>query len=787
MPDYRAFPAKPYLVAKDGADLYLQPGRTAKKDETYRLSHYDFHLGKGEVVTAFGSVSLKNEHWILLGFSTSTEEIGYGDDSEAGSVGMRYAWMRAADLTPLADYVPNYAKNDPAWMPGGMRGYKTLEPLSDALRTRLLGQGFWIDPKPLIPDHIRVDDMSDLYDATGDFTADFLTADLFLHAYHLIFRGMLKNTEKTYLAPTLEASLRKVLAELDRAARAYAGKQGRSSAMNDSFAAARDILSIPLVLLTDDGKSADIRLSERAAAEIRSIDRAQGSAISRITGQREDYTQYRPSSHYVGDPVLERYFRAVSFLGNAGLRLFDADEDKPNLPNVRTAALIALALDTAGDTWNAYEEPVDFLMGTPDDGKSQVYRDLARKHIGSLGNAGALADGKTATQLAQDIRRNISSPRIRDRETGVVTKEEEAADRVVEFRVSGKRFTFDAYVMNQLTSPRVGTNENPRNLPEGTDTMAVLGSAAADRWARRNDDVESYAETMKGLKEDAAPFLAQEDTAYVRWLRVLRATFEDSGSKQVFYRSDPWQWKKLLTGVSSWAELKHDTVLYAKQSGAEMSGGGDWLIAGFAPPLPLGYVEPDPQAFAAIVAALDRLLDFSVAFAPSAVGEDDGPGYREDYRKRIETFRGLCLTAQKLAKREVADEILSLSDYDDIKRLARSFTMELLLMANANYYGGDWEELRMALVTDVATSFIDGAALHVATGTPRKIFVFVNDRSGGPRVARGYVYSYYEFPGSLAGAGRMTDQEWRKIVYDPDKAEKLRELHPAWYGELAPE
>ncbi len=60
-----------------------------------------------------------------------------------------------------------------------------------------------------------------------------------------------------------------------------------------------------------------------------------------------------------------------------------------------------------------------------------------------------------------------------------------------------------------------------------------------------------------------------------------------------FMRSQAWLDKQLNATLGSWAELKHDTILYAKQVYAEMGGGPP-------PPPPLpprGYVEPVPKFY----------------------------------------------------------------------------------------------------------------------------------------------------------------------------------------------
>jgi hypothetical protein len=491
-------------------------------------------------------------------------------------------------------------------------------------------------------------------------------------------------------------------------------------------------------------------------------------------------------------PAFERYFRAMTFLGNSGFPLFD--EKEPILQNVRTAALLTLVLDAVGETWESFETPINFLIGKPDDGGLKTYRDIVRRQIGEAENPESLKnllDDKKLGLLAEDVRANVPEPRIRDRATGIISKEEEAA-RSQEFRISGKRFTFDAYILNQLTSPRVGTDDNPRNLPRGADVMAVLGSRAADSLVKDDESFAHYPENMKNLKEEANGFFAAGDSVYTLWLDALRGGFRDSGSKQFFYRGGAWQWKKLMTASASWAELKHDTILYAKMSGAEMGDGG-FGAGRFAPPAPRGYIEPDPQVFDALITMLDRLSGFFEKFPLERDDDgDDGSDYErptieistpKEYTEKIANFKALCLMARDIAAKQVAGEFLTVEDYNNIKAIARSFTVGLLLPGGREVDSEGAEQLKMALIADIATDFVGNAALEVATGTPRKIFVLVNDRSGGVRVARGYVYSYYEFTRGL-GDGRMTDEEWKKIVYDESRQNDLQKLHPLWYGEF---
>jgi len=67
-----------------------------------------------------------------------------------------------------------------------------------------------------------------------------------------------------------------------------------------------------------------------------------------------------------------------------------------------------------------------------------------------------------------------------------------------------------------------------------------------------------------------------------------------------------------------------------------------------------------------------------------------------------------------------------------------------------------------AVVVDIMSNPTD--ALEIATGLIDSIYVLVPNDEGRFQVARGGVYSYYEF---LVPRGeRMTDEQWRQLLLD---------------------
>ena len=177
------------------------------------------------------------------------------------------------------------------------------------------------------------------------------------------------------------------------------------------------------------------------------------------------------------------------------------------------------------------------------------------------------------------VESDLPPPQIVSVQTGTGKTQEERLKMVRGFEFLGQRYALDAFLMNQLTSPSVGSDGNPRNLPSALDVMMVLGSRAATEQQQQEQQRQKWANydsQTKKLQGVAQEHLAKQATFYDEWLNVLNSLFLPVASKQVFATGDPWQYKNLNAGAANWTELKHDTILYSEQSYAE-SGEGDYF------------------------------------------------------------------------------------------------------------------------------------------------------------------------------------------------------------------
>jgi len=155
-----------------------------------------------------------------------------------------------------------------------------------------------------------------------------------------------------------------------------------------------------------------------------------------------------------------------------------------------------------------------------------------------------------------------------------------------------------------------------------------------------------------------------------------------------------------------------------------------------------------------------------------------------DDSANLERLEGLALDLQVIAENELRSEPLTQQDYDLIRYYGGE--LEHLTMAAADTEEGEPggntymdEEPQAAVVADVATDPLPQLVLEEAVGRVDEIHVVVpvvdDDGTVYLQVAKGAVFSYYEFP--WPAADRLTDEKWRKMLEDGQPPAR-----PTWTG-----
>ena len=132
---------------------------------------------------------------------------------------------------------------------------------------------------------------------------------------------------------------------------------------------------------------------------------------------------------------------------------------------------------------------------------------------------------------------------------------------------------------------------------EGTLTDPDTGQ----HWTHYDSQLDDLSEMVARARTPAE----WGATVYDAWLYALEPVWQPHGAAYPdFMRAEPWEIKDLQTGLGSYTELKHDTILYAKQS---VAAEGDYEPVTY--PDPRHWVEPNPVAFARMAAMLGLLSD----------------------------------------------------------------------------------------------------------------------------------------------------------------------------------
>jgi len=646
------------------------------------------------------------------------------------------------------------------------------------------------------------DQIYDIYTSAAKENLPVLvTTDPFFHAFHVLFDYSLRLAEIDHFYPTLQEFLEAVLAqELAHYNSARDPKVKQALKANIAF------LSVPLSYLRPDFPVPKL-VADAVAAERQLIEAHAGFDRSRVLGIKEDFSQYVPRGHYTRNEQFQNYFKAMMFLGRMCFYLNPADDPQLGLDLTRQALLLARDISTAKtangepaiNLWQRIMTPLTFLVGQPDDVMPPDYHQLAQRLTGSTSFDNWFASDEHVRQFSAAAE-SLPNPRIL---STLLPDTAGGLPRVKGMRVMGQRFIPDSYVFQELVYDKVGTQDLPRTMPMGLDVLAVLGSDRAKEYLinlYHQDKYQNYLERLDSLRAAFNRFDADDwhQNAYYTWLFCLRlnlmpvVTTESKPLLARFVTATAYPDKTLVTSAGSWAELRHDTILYAKQSYTMFTG-----IPHHEPAPPIAYVEPKPMVFAELGQLAERI---------TRVLRIKGRPVSEAVNDRLRRFAEVCATVHDMAKRELAGKPLTEEDGHYCQRLGSlladltefpsesesarplrhsersaaesrnpfpdsregflhsSDSVEMTPRAQHGPAFTSDADKKMALVADVHTDPNTRQVLEVAVGNPCLLYAIIPWQSK-EYLALGACFSYYEFLKPLSE--RMTDEQWQQLEPKP--------------------
>jgi len=587
----------------------------------------------------------------------------------------------------------------------------------------------------------------------------FITTDSVYHIYHLFFDKILRTLEDERFYGDLEKLTAGMLWATEGQHEALKGTSLEQAALRNLgyFAVAQQLLQ--------PGTSIPEAVRDRVEEELTLIEAHEGFVESPILGYPEDYSQYVPRGHYTKNEGRQRYFKAMMWYGRINFRLKEVDETRSALLMAQALANTEIDGEPASQIWERIYEPTSFMVGISDDLDIYDYHPLIEEVYGSLSNdPTAFTDEDKLTQFITAAK-ELPPPQINSMWVYIWEDRDEATQG---FRFMGQRFVIDAYIFQELMFRKVGTIDDPRMLPKGLDILAAMGSEEAYGILEEMDETHylNYDEQMTKVRGEISALEMDSWTQnlYWAWLHSFQPLIEVKGEAYpAFMRNPAWVRKDLHTALGSWTELKHDTILYAKQAYAEM---GD----GFEEPELKGYVEPNPEAFARLASLSRMTIDGLEARGLL----DDGETMRE-IKDNLERVELLLTQLTTIAEKELAGTALTQEEQEVILFYGGLLEMLTLAAADKDDIEGRpiLEDQEAAVIADVATD-ATGLVLEEGVGRIFEIYVVV-DVQGRLALTKGGVFSYYEFPWPMSD--RLTDEAWREMLATGQTPDR-----PHWTG-----
>jgi hypothetical protein len=616
-----------------------------------------------------------------------------------------------------------------------------------------------------------------------------ITTDSILHALHRSFDNLLIELETSYFLATITEALDKAHAALRQEAPALAPSKLRTNAEDVDLylTVARNLIAEvaaekdknayfqcmmqPKTPGCDDDATAkaldgppaiasalgqDAKVHEVLAA-IRALKASDTPALYGSRGATVDWSQFGPRGHYSKTPALRRYFRTLMWLGRddtgfvldtpaAAFAGHEAARERTD------AAMLAWLLRQSGslDRLEPMRQAVSFLVGL-DDATSPADLAAAAERSGVRGLAD-LGDTAKLDAVFAELARTGGGAAARIRSRVGTRNPGRGAEMPLApvFQVFGQRFVIDSFLLSKLVfdSIRFEDELQLRTMPTGLDVAGALGNDEAVALLEPELTRWNYASNLLAARRvvEERPPEGWNGSLYDIWLSAL-TKLDDVPAAAAFpqvMRGRAWQRKELETQLASWAELRHDTILYVKQS-YTMRIGCEY---------PAGYVEPYPELYARLglfaEEANRRLGALKLASTSAAAF--------------LSEFGGTVRRLEALARKELAGKPFSSEERDFVKHAIQAKTDHRGCGPPTITYSGWYPKLLYRgdpekwepTIADVHTDPNTGKVLEVGTGDAN--FVVVAIDNGSDRAAYvGPISSYYE----LGSPQRLTDEAWR--------------------------
>ena len=608
----------------------------------------------------------------------------------------------------------------------------------------------------------------------------FITTDAYLQVFHEYFVYALRSIEESQFVPLIkDLSKRMQIASNKLANSPTKNLEMKSAAEFNSF-----YYAVATYLISGEKLDFPKKYTKNFEEQIRRINSAEGiDTPDLFDNARIDYSLFKPRGIYTRTKRLQAYFKTMMWLGTAPYKL---NKESHIARLALSASILNSESDSSGkkllNKYLALYDVIGLFIGEADNPSCYNVLEILKDNKINL-NPEELINTKNIKIIVKNLL-------VSNNRKIIPAGPDEFNDKSIYLNFLPQRYTPDAEMMSRLVNLVEGFDR--REFPKGLDVFAAFGNKSAEDILL---NVYYEAKLWKGYK-DSLNKLKREfksydysKNIYSSWIGSLNSLFEPNDTYPYFMKLDAWKKKNLNTSLASWAEIKHDAILYAKEPfGAE--GGGDDYGGFELPPDPdcVGYVEPNIIFWGNSIALLNKIQNILNKYSLNA----------PNINKKTSNLLLKANFLKRISEKELKHINLSDSEYVDIRKFGdeiANLTYDLRCFVpfkekeelgedeyNSDSEGGcNANEESMPVIADVftTTSSFSSRCLEVATGNAHDIYVVV-DIGGYFYLTKGSVFSYYEFTQPISS--RLTDEEWREAL----KNKKLSDLQSWWLNYYSP-
>ncbi len=595
----------------------------------------------------------------------------------------------------------------------------------------------------------------------------YISSDAILHAVHESYDNILKDLELTYTIPRLKSLLLTLHSEIP----AFANRYGISGELEKYIQDLDAYLTVPLRFM-DNSIMPNYDSNNEFVSNFLNLALAENyfeipffSSVDR----KIDFSQFKPRGHYEDEyhPELAEYFRTMIWLGRMELYLIAPNSlIKPTREDVQRQAIMAVLLSELIDFTesrelvNEIELVINLFVGDQDnvtldnlgDVMSKAGFDSSQELIDTtnfLTFQDILADQPYADQqiLSQVLIDDPLSP--------------EDIKPASAFMLFGQRFVIDSYVTGAVVFDKVPDREGIplRLLPSTLDVLFAIGNDAALDLLKDELEYYQYETNLSALRYliDQNEDEFWNKSIYNNWLNSIRSLNppENRTGLPLFMQTAAWWQQKMNTQLSSWTELRHDNLLYAKQS----------YTGGVSCSYPYSFVEPVPEFYRSIQVLAESAYD------KLDIIQFDNPAQKSMMLSYFDRLNVTADTLYNIAVKELNGDLLDEAETVFLKNMLSEeqvcggmydgwFPLLYYNDFGETVYESDF------LVADYHTAPTDesgsmvGWVKHAGTGKTDMLLLTATLPSGEKVMFAGPVNSYHEH--TTTNFQRLADSEWKE-------------------------